>query len=885
MASPSMGEATSTTALEVVVTELASGEAAGGATIDSYHLEWDQGTGAWTDLVGEDGAYQLATSHTVPGVAGGNAYRFRARAHNVHGWGPASAEAVIYATSAPAQPDPVTTAQVNENIEIQWAAPLNNYESLDAYRVAVQSSSGTFVEDLTNCDASAPDIMDELRCRVPVAVLVAAPFSLPPGATVVAKVQARNARGWGPFSAENTAGALVITVPLAMAAPVRDSAATTTAQIKVSWTALVAPANGMSDVLTYNLEWDAGSDGAAWAEVVGETTDYLLTHFTVSSGLTPGTSYRFRVRARNALGWGAQSPEASVKAATRPSQVAPVTTELDPATGGVKVTLAAPYDNAQPITAYRVEVAHGASWSEEPGSCDGSSAAFTSSLSCIIPMSALRAAPFSLTYGDVVQVRAQAENAYGWGDLSDPAGSLTVRTEPGVVATPVREASTTASLLRLSWTALVTAVETGGAAITSYNVQWDAGTAGASWTHLQGYGGPSTLTTIDITSGITPGQAYQVRVRAANVYGYGSYSTPATIYAAEEPGQVGQASLASAVSGLNVALTWTAPSANQDPLLAYRILIREADGDYSEEATHCDGGTDASILSGATCSVPMTVLRAAPYSLAQGDPVLFTVAARNSYGWGLTSQLNTATVALVETEPHTPPAPSYVAASSSLATITLSWPGIAAASAATGGSPIVSYGLQWREAGGSDPWVDLQGQAGAHTTALTGSATTGVAGGQTYLFRLAAANAHGWSGHTAELTVVASGAPDQPSAPTTSLDSLTVRITWAAPGDNYGGILAYKVAVVDSGGAPSEESTYCDGASAPILADRYCQVPMTHLRASYGLARGDLVEAQVQALGRNGWSAWSALNTAGVTVQTEPGAMAPPTEGALTSEA
>jgi len=45
-------------------------------------------------------------------------------------------------------------------------------------------------------------------------------------------------------------------------------------------------------------------------------------------------------------------------------------------------------------------------------------------------MSALRAAPFELVYGDLIQVRAQAENAYGWGDLSDPAGILTVKTEP-----------------------------------------------------------------------------------------------------------------------------------------------------------------------------------------------------------------------------------------------------------------------------------------------------------------------------------------------------------------------------------------------------------------------------------------------------------------------
>ena len=147
-------------------------------------------------------------------MTGGNDYRFRVTARNIHGWGVPSDEAVIYATSAPAQPGPVTTLQVNENIEIRWTAPFNNYESLDAYRVAVKGSSGAFIEDLSNCDASKPEIMVELRCRIPVSALVAAPYSLPPGAVVVAKVQARNARGWGPFSEENSSGAVVITVPL-----------------------------------------------------------------------------------------------------------------------------------------------------------------------------------------------------------------------------------------------------------------------------------------------------------------------------------------------------------------------------------------------------------------------------------------------------------------------------------------------------------------------------------------------------------------------------------------------------------------------------------------------------------------------------------------------
>jgi hypothetical protein len=76
-----------------------------------------------------------------------------------------------------------------------------------------------------------------------------------------------------------------------------------------------------------------------------------------------------------------------------------VVTSIDAATGGVTVYFTAPDANSDTITAYKIEVGHGASsWSEEATSCDGSSSAVMTAMGCTIPMSALRAAPFSLTY-------------------------------------------------------------------------------------------------------------------------------------------------------------------------------------------------------------------------------------------------------------------------------------------------------------------------------------------------------------------------------------------------------------------------------------------------------------------------------------------------------
>lgn len=133
-----------------------------------------------------------------------------------------------------------------------------------------------------------------------------------------------------------------------------------------------------------------------------------------------------------------------------------------------------------------------------------------------------------------------------------------------------------------------------------------------------------------------PGGSFQVRARARNIYGYGVYSAATTIRAAQEPDAVAPATLASVTQSTNIALSWTAPDDNHDTITAYRVLILQKDGGYSEELTHCNGA-DASVIAATACSVPILVLRAGPYSLLQGDAVKFTVAAYNFYGWGATS--------------------------------------------------------------------------------------------------------------------------------------------------------------------------------------------------------------------------------------------------------
>jgi large repetitive protein len=121
----------------------------------------------------------------------------------------------------------------------------------------------------------------------------------------------------------------------------------------VDWTSLAVSAAGYSVATSYNLYWDAGSSGASFVSLVGETSDSLATTFTVTTGVTEGGSYQFKVRAKNIHGFGSFSSVATIVASSVPDTPSTVTTAYD-SNGDVVVTWTAPDNNGAAITAYYV---------------------------------------------------------------------------------------------------------------------------------------------------------------------------------------------------------------------------------------------------------------------------------------------------------------------------------------------------------------------------------------------------------------------------------------------------------------------------------------------------------------------------------------------------
>jgi hypothetical protein len=184
------------------------------------------------------------------------------------------------------------------------------------------------------------------------------------------------------------------------------------------------------------------------------------------------------------------------------------------------------------ITKYVIEFADasGANWIEQLDYCDGSKASFVSSLNCVIPMNIFRAAPYNYSFRDLVKVRAKAYNSFGWSLAYSPVNTsgAQVRIEPTKMSViSVVPDATTITQISLIWPPLTTGVEIGDSTILSYNLQWDAGSGGATeadWIDLVGSPANQVLTSFVVTSGIVGGQWFKFRVRAKNIYGFGLFS-------------------------------------------------------------------------------------------------------------------------------------------------------------------------------------------------------------------------------------------------------------------------------------------------------------------------------------------------------------------------
>jgi hypothetical protein len=315
------------------------------------------------------------------------------------------------------------------------------------------------------------------------AVTQATILGLANGTTYTFRVAATNAIGTSAQSTDSNP----VTPGTLPDAPTSVSATAGAGQATVNWS--TPASDGGRPITGYAVtRYVAG--------VAQGTTNVGAVIQTIVGGLTNGTSYTFRVAAKNVTGTGAQSTDSNV-VMPRTLPDAPTSVTTTPGPSQATVSWSAGSDGGSAITGYDVT----------PYVAGVAQA--TTSIGV-----ATQTTVTGLTNGTTYTFRAAAKNAIGTGARSGDSIAVTPRTVPDA-PTNVSAIASGAGQATVSWSA---PAFNGGSAITGYDVtSYLAGVAKGKIT--------VGVVTQAAFAGLTNGMSYTFSVAAKNVAGTGAQST------------------------------------------------------------------------------------------------------------------------------------------------------------------------------------------------------------------------------------------------------------------------------------------------------------------------------------------------------------------------
>jgi len=411
------------------------------------------------------------------------------------------------------------------------------------------------------------------------------------------------------------------------------------------------------------------------------------------------------------------------------------------------------------------------------------------------------------------------------------SSTFKILVNPVIVVAPdaptITSATPASTQVSLVWTA---PSNNGNGSITDYEVQYKVG---SSWVPL--VDGVST-NTFAIVTGLTNGTTYSFKVAAVNSAGTGNFSGSVDAVPATVPGAV--TSLAANKSGTSASLTWTAPSSNGGSAITdYKVEYKLSDSPtwstFTDGVSATTGATVSGLTSNATYDFQVTTKNAAGFSTAVSTVTLVPTgqAAAIALAWAAntdgvvisnhiieyrvlgaanwisvdTASTNrTATIsslvngtsyeirvaritgtggsAVVSSYtstvvgiPVTTPAAPTLFASAGAAQVELSW-----VSAASNGSAIYDYVVQYRLAGGT--WATWAEGVSTNTTAVV----LGLTNGSLYEFQVAAKNGVGTGSYSSTVSSTPRTVPGPVSGLALTVSGVTMSLAWVAPTDNGG---------------------------------------------------------------------------------------------------
>ena len=607
-------------------------------------------------------------------------------------------------------------------INLDWDAPSSTGgNTISGYRVDVSANVGISFTLLTNTVATEHQHS-----------------GLPVGATRHYQVRALYSDGTlGPAAYANaTTAATGIGIP-GVPRNLTAAAAGPTI-IDLDWD---APAADGGNPITYYEVSVSADAGVSW----GPPQTAVQTSYR-HTGLTAGATRHYRVRARNAIGFG---PWTSAVNATTDDNATPgpprdLTADAE-GSSVIELDWRAPIDaGSGPVTGYRIEWSGaGVIWDVLERNYRGTDYRDD-----------------GLSPGTTRHYRVAAVNQYGQGDWSNEA-SATTSSLPGRPTGLTARARGT-SVIELDWTA-----PSGGGPVTGYRIEWsETGTRG--WTLLV----RNSRTTSYTHTRLSPGTTRHYRVAAINTAGQGPWSSVAQATTeVTVPGA--PTSLRATLGGADqIRLTWRPPSSNGgSPITGYQI--ERSPNRVPWQLGHPRGAAPAA-------PPPPTRTPVSP------------PARPGSIGWPRSTPRGRGTPRTWSegtTRAARPGQPRNLRARATGPTsITLNWE----APASDGGERITGYTIRTR--GPNDGiWITIQRNTGSTATTFT---DTGLQPATAYRYQVAAINRVGagqWSFETRTGTH-----PDVPDAPFSltarAVGTSRIDLSWSAPRNTGGApILGYRV--------------------------------------------------------------------------------------------
>ncbi len=501
----------------------------GGSAITGYNVEVYSNKTGFVPAAGcTSAATSTARTCTVIDLTSGTYYHFRVRAVNAAGSGlgvivsettSASVETTsgsVETTSGvapaadckigqlvPSKPTNVTATGANLSVTLSWGLP--SCADVYGYRVQVSTSAtGTFAAaagctgaaDSTSltCTATGLETYGQYWFRVAgVNFFGTGSYSVPVSGTPTAAVGAPTTAPGTPTSVMATSG---------------------NASSVVSWTAPAS--NGGSAVTGYSVQVSTSATGT-FAAVAGCTGAAASTSLTcTATGLTNGSTYWFKVAAKNSVGTGASASAVSVTPLL-PVPSAPSSVRATSGDASAVLSWAAPASNGGPaVTGYSVQVSTSATGTfAAAAGCTG--AAASASLTCTAT---------GLTNGSTYWFKVAAKNSAGTGAS---ASAVSVTPLPSVPSAPTSVKATSGNALAvLSWTAPTSSASSGGS-VTGYSVQVSTSATG-TFAAAAGCTGAEVSTSLTCTAtGLTNGSTYWFKVAATNAAGLGAYSSAVSV--------------------------------------------------------------------------------------------------------------------------------------------------------------------------------------------------------------------------------------------------------------------------------------------------------------------------------------------------------------------